>query len=37
MLIDAEGKVRETFQGAVHAAQLEDAIRPLLPASCPRG
>jgi cytochrome c biogenesis protein CcmG/thiol:disulfide interchange protein DsbE len=36
VLIDAEGKVRETFQGAVHAAQLEDAIRPLLPASCPR-
>lgn len=35
VVVDAEGKVRETFQGAVHAAQLAAAIRPLLPASCP--
>jgi len=36
VLIDAEGKIRGTFQGAVHARQLEDAIRPLLPGTCPR-
>lgn len=34
-LVDAEGKVRHVFGGAVGKAQLEEAIRPLLPASCP--
>jgi cytochrome c biogenesis protein CcmG, thiol:disulfide interchange protein DsbE len=36
VVVDAEGKVRQTFQGPVHADQLEEAIRPLLPATCPR-
>jgi cytochrome c biogenesis protein CcmG/thiol:disulfide interchange protein DsbE len=34
-LVDAEGKVRRVFQGAVSRRQLEEAMRPLLPASCP--
>ncbi len=34
-LVDAEGKVRRVFLGALRKRQLEDAIRPLLPASCP--
>lgn len=34
-LVDAEGKVRKVFLGALRRRQLEDAIRPLLPASCP--
>ncbi len=34
-LVDAEGKVRHEFQGAVSRRQLEDAVRQLLPASCP--
>jgi cytochrome c biogenesis protein CcmG/thiol:disulfide interchange protein DsbE len=33
-LVDAEGKIRQVFQGAVGKRQLGDAIRPLLPASC---
>lgn len=36
VIVDAEGKVRRVFQGAVHADALEAAIRPLLPSSCPR-
>jgi cytochrome c biogenesis protein CcmG/thiol:disulfide interchange protein DsbE len=36
-LVDAEGKVRRVFQGALRKEQLEEAIRPLLPASCPAG
>jgi cytochrome c biogenesis protein CcmG/thiol:disulfide interchange protein DsbE len=35
-LVDAEGLVRRVFEGAVHGGELEAAIRPLLPASCPR-
>lgn len=34
-LVDAEGKVRRVFQGALRRRQLEEAIEPLLPASCP--
>jgi cytochrome c biogenesis protein CcmG/thiol:disulfide interchange protein DsbE len=34
-LVDVEGKVRKVFLGALRRRQLEDAIRPLLPASCP--
>jgi cytochrome c biogenesis protein CcmG/thiol:disulfide interchange protein DsbE len=36
-LVDAEGRIRRVFEGALRKRQLEDAIRPLLPASCPRG
>jgi cytochrome c biogenesis protein CcmG/thiol:disulfide interchange protein DsbE len=35
VLVDAEGKVRAVFQGAIGKRQLEEAVRPLLPASCP--
>ncbi len=34
-VVDAEGKVRHVFVGALRRSQLEDAIRPLLPATCP--
>lgn len=34
-LVDVEGKVRRVFQGAVTKQELEEAVRPLLPASCP--
>jgi cytochrome c biogenesis protein CcmG/thiol:disulfide interchange protein DsbE len=34
-VVDAEGKVRRVFEGAVRKEQLADAIRPLLPATCP--
>jgi cytochrome c biogenesis protein CcmG/thiol:disulfide interchange protein DsbE len=34
-LVDAQGNVRQVFQGAISRRQLEDAMRPLLPASCP--
>ena len=34
-LVDAEGNVRRVFQGAVRKRELEEAVRPLLPASCP--
>ena len=34
-LLDPEGKVRRVFTGGVEKAELEQAIRPLLPASCP--
>ncbi len=34
-LLDAQGKVRRVFEGALRRRQLEDAIRPLLPATCP--
>jgi len=34
-LVDAEGKVRRVFVGALRKRQLEEAIGPLLPASCP--
>jgi cytochrome c biogenesis protein CcmG/thiol:disulfide interchange protein DsbE len=36
VVVDAEGSVRKVFQGAIRASQLEEAIAPLLPASCPR-
>lgn len=35
-LVDAEGKVRQIFPGALGKEQLVEAIRPLLPESCPR-
>jgi cytochrome c biogenesis protein CcmG, thiol:disulfide interchange protein DsbE len=35
-LVDADGKVRQVFEGALRKRQLEEAIRPLLPATCPR-
>ena len=35
-VIDAEGKIRRVFQGAVDRSDLEEAVRPLLPAACPR-
>jgi cytochrome c biogenesis protein CcmG, thiol:disulfide interchange protein DsbE len=35
-IVDAEGKVRRVFEGAVRKGQLEEAIRPLLPATCPK-
>jgi cytochrome c biogenesis protein CcmG/thiol:disulfide interchange protein DsbE len=34
-LVDAEGKLRRVFVGALSKRQLEDAIRPLLPTACP--
>jgi len=36
-LVDAEGRLVKVFQGAVRGRDLEDAVRPLLPASCPGG
>jgi len=35
VLVDAEGKIRRVFRGALGKRTLEAAIRPLLPASCP--
>jgi cytochrome c biogenesis protein CcmG/thiol:disulfide interchange protein DsbE len=34
-LLDANGKIRRIFEGALRKRQLEEAIRPLLPATCP--
>jgi cytochrome c biogenesis protein CcmG/thiol:disulfide interchange protein DsbE len=34
-LVDPDGKVRRVFLGALSRRQLEEAIRPLLPATCP--
>jgi cytochrome c biogenesis protein CcmG/thiol:disulfide interchange protein DsbE len=34
-LVDPQGRVRHVFRGAVPRRQLEDAIAPLLPESCP--
>ena len=34
-LVDTEGKVRQVFTGGVEKQELEAAIKPLLPASCP--
>jgi cytochrome c biogenesis protein CcmG/thiol:disulfide interchange protein DsbE len=34
-LLDTEGKVRRVFTGGVGKRELTDAIRPLLPATCP--
>jgi len=35
-LVDADGRVRREFEGALSGPELEEAIRPLLPATCPR-
>ncbi|HEX9052553.1 MAG TPA: TlpA disulfide reductase family protein [Anaeromyxobacter sp.] len=35
VVVDAEGRVRQTFRGALSKRRLESAIRPLLPATCP--
>jgi cytochrome c biogenesis protein CcmG/thiol:disulfide interchange protein DsbE len=35
-IVDAEGKVRRVFEGAVRKRELEEAIRPLLPPTCPK-
>jgi cytochrome c biogenesis protein CcmG, thiol:disulfide interchange protein DsbE len=35
-IVDPEGKIRHVIEGALAKRELEDAIRPLLPASCPR-
>jgi cytochrome c biogenesis protein CcmG/thiol:disulfide interchange protein DsbE len=34
-IVDADGKVRRVFEGAVRKRELEEAIRPLLPETCP--
>jgi cytochrome c biogenesis protein CcmG, thiol:disulfide interchange protein DsbE len=34
-LLDVEGRVRHVFDGALRKRQLAEAIRPLLPATCP--
>jgi cytochrome c biogenesis protein CcmG/thiol:disulfide interchange protein DsbE len=36
-VLDVEGKVRRVFEGAIAKRELEEAIRPLLPATCPAG
>ncbi len=33
-VVSPEGKVVQVFRGAVRKAELEDALRPILPASC---
>ncbi len=35
VVVDADGKVRQTFRGALSKRRLESAIQPLLPATCP--
>ncbi|HTN52840.1 MAG TPA: TlpA disulfide reductase family protein, partial [Anaeromyxobacter sp.] len=35
-LVDADGKIRRVFHGPVDRGELSEAVRPLLPASCPR-
>ena len=34
-VLDPEGNVRKVFTGGISRADLSDAVRPLLPASCP--
>jgi cytochrome c biogenesis protein CcmG/thiol:disulfide interchange protein DsbE len=36
-LLDVDGKVRRVFEGAIGKQELEDAVRPLLPETCPAG
>jgi cytochrome c biogenesis protein CcmG, thiol:disulfide interchange protein DsbE len=36
-VLDAEGRVRQVFRGAIDRQQLTQAVEPLLPASCPQG
>ncbi len=33
-IVDAEGRVRRTFEGAVRKQELDETVRPLLPKSC---
>jgi cytochrome c biogenesis protein CcmG/thiol:disulfide interchange protein DsbE len=34
-VVDAEGHVRQVFTGGISRAELEGAVKPLLPATCP--
>jgi cytochrome c biogenesis protein CcmG/thiol:disulfide interchange protein DsbE len=34
-VVDAEGRLRHVFEGGMRGEELEEAIQPLLPASCP--
>lgn len=34
-VVDPEGKVRQVFTGGISRRELEDAVKPLLPATCP--
>ncbi len=34
-VLDADGNVRQVFTGGVSRRDLEEAVRPLLPATCP--
>jgi cytochrome c biogenesis protein CcmG/thiol:disulfide interchange protein DsbE len=34
-VLDPDGNVRQVFTGGVSKRQLEDAVKPLLPATCP--
>jgi cytochrome c biogenesis protein CcmG/thiol:disulfide interchange protein DsbE len=34
-VLDPDGKVRQVFTGGISRRELEDAVRPLLPATCP--
>ena len=34
-LVDAEGTVRRSFVGAITQSEIMEAVRPLVPASCP--
>jgi len=36
-VVDAEGIVRRVFSGRISRAQVEEALAPFVPASCPRG
>jgi cytochrome c biogenesis protein CcmG/thiol:disulfide interchange protein DsbE len=34
-VLDPEGKVREVFRGGISGREFEDAVKPLLPSTCP--
>jgi cytochrome c biogenesis protein CcmG/thiol:disulfide interchange protein DsbE len=34
-VIDPDGKVRQVFTGGISRRELEEAVKPLLPATCP--
>lgn len=34
-VVDPEGKVRKVFMGSVTREELEDAVKPILPETCP--
>lgn len=36
-VVDPEGHVRKVFNGGVTLSELEDAVNPILPSSCPAG